>query len=93
MHTATLLPDGTVLAAGGYSDTAGATSIQTAEIFNGSSWSDTTGTMNAARGEHTATLLLNGKVLVAGGISNGTYLSSAEIYDPSTGLWTATGSM
>lgn len=41
---------------------------------------------------HTVTLLNNGKVLVTGGYS-GTFLSSAEIYDPNTGKWTTTGSM
>src|SRR5262249_12374405 len=35
----------------------------------------------------------NGKVLVAGGINFSNTLSSAELYDPATGLWTATGSM
>jgi WD40 repeat protein len=38
--------------------------------------------------------LPNGKVLVAGGSDGSTvYLSSAELYDPSTGMWSATGSM
>ena len=40
---------------------------------------------------HTATLLPNGKVLVAGGSDGLTFWSSAELYDPATGLWTATG--
>ena len=32
------------------------------------------------------------RVLVTGGY-NGSYIASAEIYDPATGAWTATGSM
>jgi hypothetical protein len=36
--------------------------------------------------------LPNGKVLVVGGY-NGSYLSSAELYDPVTGTWTATGAL
>ena len=41
-----------------------------------------------------ATLLPNGKVLVAGGYDmNFNYLSSAELYDPASGTWTATGSL
>ncbi len=55
-----------------------------------------TGGMTEARTQHTATLLLNGKVLVAGGrigpdMDGAT--TSAELYDPGTGTWTATGSM
>ena len=60
-------------------------------------WSET-GKMNGARYAHTATLLKSGKVLVAGGENlrdDGRLnrLSSAEIYDPTTGQWTMTGSM
>ena len=53
--------------------------------------------MHAARAGGTATLLANGKVLIAGGmdglgIQYG-ILDSAEIYDPTTGRFSATGSM
>jgi hypothetical protein len=46
------------------------------------------------RSEHRATLLPNGKLLVSGGRANkDTIHSSAELYDPTTGKWTATGEM
>ena len=43
---------------------------------------------------HTATLLQNGMVLVQGDLT-GTLLASAsaELYDPASGTWTATGSL
>jgi hypothetical protein len=41
------------------------------------------------RERHTATLLSNGKVLIAGGED----IASAELYNPNTGTFTATGSM
>jgi hypothetical protein len=49
--------------------------------------------MNYARYQHTASILTNGQVLVTGGYINGSYLNSAELYDPSTGYWTITGHM
>jgi hypothetical protein len=53
--------------------------------------------MVSTREEHTAVLLANGNVLVSGGnkltSTSSTPLSSAELYNPATGTWTATGSM
>jgi len=51
-----------------------------------------TGILNNARYQDTATLLQNGDVLVAGGQNGGT-LSSAELYDPTTGAWSTTGNL
>ena len=64
-HTATLLPNGKVLVAGGYN---AAAALSSAELYDpaSGSWS-ATGSLNTARYAHTATLLPNGKVLVAGG--------------------------
>ena len=51
----------------------------------------TTGSMNTARSFFAAAVLASGKVLVAGGLdSSGKSLSSAEVYDPSTGTFTYT---
>ncbi len=53
----------------------------------------TTHPMLEARYGHTATLLQDGRVLVVGGADNNGYLSSAELYNPSTGFWTSTDSL
>jgi WD40 repeat protein len=45
------------------------------------------------RTSHTATLLTNGKVLVAGGSNSSGNLGTAELFDPATGTFTATGAM
>ena len=51
-----------------------------------------TGSLNAARRNHTATLLPDGKVLVGGGIdSSFSPYTSAELYDPANGTWSAAG--
>src|SRR5450759_3444704 len=67
--TATLLPDGKVLVAGG---TVGTGLLASAELYDPSSGAWTaTGTMPTPRQGHTATLLPDGKVLVTGGtVSN-----------------------
>ena len=80
-HTATLLPSGKVLVAGGYGTNNDI--LFSAELYDPASgiWT-ATGAMNTNRAAHTATLLPNGSVLVAGGFPNGGYLSSAELYDP-----------
>ena len=55
--------------------------------------------MHKAREQFTATLLTNGAVLVAGGLNEGGFNSNqktyaeAELYDPTKGTWTVTGSM
>ena len=59
------------------------------------SWT-TNGPLTIGREFHTATLLLNGRILVVGGFSNAIpeqYASSAELYDPATGMWTISGSL
>jgi uncharacterized protein (TIGR03437 family) len=55
-----------------------------------------TGTMITPRADHKATLLPNGKVLITGAtevIAYGPPTASAELFDPFTGTFTATGSM
>ena len=64
-HTATLLPSGKVLVAGGTN--LDSSNPASAELYDpvANSWSSA-GSMSAARAAHTATLLPSGKVLVAG---------------------------
>lgn len=98
LATATLLPNGKVLVAGGSGPGNNLDALATAELYDPATgnW-NSAGTLNAARSFHTATLLPNGKVLVAAG-ATGTFTSpvlhaSAELYDPTTNSWTPTGSL
>ena len=72
-HTATLLPDGSVLVAGGDGP------LASAELYDpsGRTWT-ATARMGTPRAYHTATLLPDGEVLVAGGMG----AASTERYDP-----------
>ena len=87
-HTATRLPNGRILIAGG---TTSIGSTATAELYDPvKNVYFKTGTMLHDRQDHSATLLPNGKVLIAGGLSNaaGGITYSTELYDPATGAFT-----
>ena len=104
-HTATLLPDGKVLVAGGQAriSSGGSASLAKSNVFDPAtgSWTST-GNLGTPRDTHSATLLPGGQVLIAGGTnvtsrSSGDYrsdmLASAEIYDSSTGVWNRTADL
>lgn len=98
-HTATLLPTGEVLVAGG-SDCGGnpasgctqVTPTASAELYNPASGTFSEAPpMSSPRARHTATMLDSGSVLITGGVgANGVVLASAELYgeaedNPATG--------
>lgn len=91
-HTATLLPSGKVLVAGGQTltDPPALTSV---ELYDPVMQSFTpAGNMTVQRYGHTATLMNNRQVLIAGGVPTiPAFISQAppaELYDPTTGLLT-----
>jgi hypothetical protein len=94
-HSASLV--GTkVLVAGGYN---GSATLTSAELFDPSTGTFTyTGSLATARRFHPATRLPDGRVLVTGGHqftpgSPSAFTASAEIYNPASGSWSATGSL
>ena len=94
-HTASVLPNGKVLAAGGFDLMSSTGFTNVAELYDPSTGKWTvTGSMNNARYFHTSSVLSNGKVLIVGGYNyNYTTFNGAELYDPSTGTWTLTSNM
>jgi MYXO-CTERM domain-containing protein len=86
-HTATLLPDGRVLVAGGF---AAFEPLDSTEIFDprtGTFDELPLGTMTQPRSAHSATLLPSGRVLVVGGQDPSSTQATVELFDPSTGTW------
>jgi Galactose oxidase, central domain len=93
-HTATILANGKILAAGG---TNNGVALTSAELYNpaAGTWAST-GSMNVARTLARAVLLSNGSVLVVGGCVNdclSATTNSAELYNPTAGTFSATGPM
>src|SRR5439155_16131059 len=93
-HIAISLADGDALVIGGYKDLSGIP-VQTAELYDATTgtWART-GDMTTRRANATASLLPSGRVLVVGGFSgtgpvSTAILSSSELYDPSSGTWSA----
>ncbi|OJT25508.1 hypothetical protein BO221_06440 [Archangium sp. Cb G35] len=91
-HTATELPSGKVLVAGGHARNDWAL-LSSAELYDPATgtWSST-GSTFVPRAQHTSVLLDSGKVLVAGGKQPsdryGPIGPPGEVYDPETGTWT-----
>jgi len=87
LHTATLLPSGEVLLAGG---AAPQDATRSAELFDPRTGrSRPAADMRVARFSHTATLLPTGRVLIVGGF--GSAATSAELYDPASDTFRFTG--
>lgn len=96
-HEAVLLNTGQVLVVGGIGNDG---TVATAELYDPATggWRATGTPRDLHQNYFTTTTLANGKVLVAGGYVGPLQSSSigterAEIYDPATGGWTATGAM
>jgi hypothetical protein len=90
------LPSGNILVAGGVTD-AHHTPTKSAELFNLDTGTfGAVGNMTTPRRSARAVLLHNGKVLIVGGIigtSSADATATAELYDPKTKTFSATGSM
>jgi hypothetical protein len=88
--SAVLLPGGQVLISG---------PTNTADLYDPATnmFTATTGKMTTSRFFHASTVLGNGTVLIAGGATttnhNAYDTQTAEVYDPSSGLFSTTGSM
>jgi uncharacterized protein (TIGR03437 family) len=96
-HVAVRLPNGKVLVTGGDRGSPPRNRTNSAELYDLDTgvWSNT-GNLITRRELQTATLLADGKVLVVGGSGPGNNfdaIASAEVYDPSTGIWSSAGTM
>lgn len=105
-HTATTLGDGRVVVAGGRSTNGMVEQVlNSAEVYDpeANTWAPT-GSLNVARAFHIGAGLSPGTAIVAGGRCPGQSIvgpslatdcktTTAELYDPSTGTWSLTGSL
>jgi MYXO-CTERM domain-containing protein len=91
-HTATLLPTGKVLLAGGYFQDDGDHILSSAELYDPptGTFAPSNGALAHPRRRHTATLLQTGKVLLAGGDDGAASMATAELYDPATDTFAST---
>jgi len=91
-HTATTLPDGKVLVAGGNRPSGqGFVFLSAAELYDPATdtWTSA-GTLAPALAYHAATLLPSGKVLLIGGCEP-TEAAPPQVYDPATNAWSYAG--
>jgi hypothetical protein len=93
-HTASLLPGGKVLIAGGESTSDQSTAVASGELFDPVNCTfSPTPAMTGLRTGHTATVMKNGMVLLVGGLNPNSFLATAELYNPTTGSFSPTGTM
>jgi len=96
-YTATLLPNGNVLLAGGGSGCIGTPHAHAALYDSSKGTFSVAGNLATARSYHTATLLQDGTVLIVGGLTwvqnRDSYVGNAENYDPSTGTFSSAGNL
>ena len=93
-HTATLLPNGNVVIAGGENNNQ---TVSSSEVYSPTfdSWT-ASGNLNVARSNASAVILPNGQVLIAGGCVSSCLSGttrSAELYNSVGGKWSSTGAM
>jgi N-acetylneuraminic acid mutarotase len=91
------LHDGRVLICGGTATGQVGGILASAELYDPAARTfAATGSMTVPRAGQTITMLHDGRVLLTGGVKNVGFrseLASAEIYDPASGTFSATGSM
>lgn len=94
-HTATRLPDGRVLIAGGIGSEGDAVGpVASAELYDPVTRTfSRTGRMTQPRTDHAAVSLAVGRVLAVGGDVGTSALSGVEVYDPVRGAWSQTASL